>query len=90
MPGRDGTGPLGIGPGTGLGRGPCVRGFFSRGRGFGRWRFYGTPAYAGYPIPAFLAEEEQIKILEAELKEIEAEKIEIEKTLKSLKQLKKE
>ncbi len=55
MPGFDGTGPLGMGPGTGRGLGPCgagVRGWFGprwfpgfgrrwfgRGRGFGRGWF---------------------------------------------------
>jgi hypothetical protein len=42
MPGGDRTGPLGLGPGTGWGRGPCfgfgAPGFYygGRGRGFGR------------------------------------------------------
>ncbi len=55
MPGRDGTGPLGLGPRTGRGLGYCGRGFASRfgfgwfswrrGRGIGRgrgrgWRFW--------------------------------------------------
>ncbi len=35
MPGMDGTGPLGLGPGTGWGRGPCLAG---RGRGLRRFR----------------------------------------------------
>ena len=48
MPGFDGTGPWGMGPGTGWGVGPCGggfafrrgfgRGWFGRGRGFG-WRW---------------------------------------------------
>ncbi len=56
MPGGDRTGPLGLGPGTGWGRGPCfgfgAPGFYygGRGRGFGRGfgfrRFWGAP-----PVP---------------------------------------
>lgn len=34
MPGGDRTGPRGLGPATGWGRGPCGRGF-RRARGFG-------------------------------------------------------
>jgi len=82
MPGLDGTGPAGQGPMTGRGLGPCGcgmrRGF---GRGFGRglglryWRY----------APVSLTKEEQKKILEAELKEIDLEKQEIEKRLKEMK-----
>ncbi|MDD4837014.1 MAG: DUF5320 family protein [Dethiosulfovibrio sp.] len=36
MAGRDKTGPLGTGPGTGRGLGGCVTGTFVRGRGRGR------------------------------------------------------
>jgi hypothetical protein len=68
MPGGDGTGPLGQGPGTGRGRGPCGRGL-ARGRGFGRG--------FGWADPVELSKEEQKKILEAE-------KAAIEKRLKEL------
>jgi len=85
MPNNDGTGPLGQGPMTGRGLGPCGggmrRGF---GRGFGRgmgWRCWGYP----YAVPVTLTKTEEKKILEAELKEIEAEKAEIEKRLKEIK-----
>jgi len=42
MPGRDGTGPLGLGPLTGRGFGPCGLGLgwrsrFGAGRGLGRY-----------------------------------------------------
>ncbi len=43
MPKFDGTGPLGYGPGTGCGLGPCGAGVGFRrgfGRGFGGRRFY--------------------------------------------------
>ena len=77
MPGMDGTGPMGQGPLTGRGLGPCGcgmrRGF---GRGLGRFR---------YAEPLVLTQEEQKKILETQLKEIELEKQNIEKKLKELK-----
>lgn len=70
MPAGDRTGPLGQGPLTGRGLGPCGRGFARR-RGFGRGRFLAT-------APMELTEAEEKKILEAE-------KQEIEKRLKELK-----
>jgi hypothetical protein len=48
MPGMDGSGPRGLGPGSGWGRGPCGAGFrmgFSR----GWWR--GSRGYCGYGRP---------------------------------------
>ncbi|MEA3285138.1 MAG: DUF5320 family protein [Synergistota bacterium] len=41
MPGRDATGPLGGGPGTGRSLGGCVSGVAGRGVGFGRGRGFG-------------------------------------------------
>ena len=87
MPGGDGTGPFGdpnwpcrriYGYGAGF------RGGF--GRGFGREyrRGFGRRFAWGYTEPATLTKEEQIKILEAELKDINSEKQEIEKTLEDL------
>jgi hypothetical protein len=81
MPGQDGTGPLGQGPLTGRGFGPCGRGLgFRRGfcRGFG-WR----RQYFGEPVE--LTKEQQKRILEEELKEIDIEKEAIEKKLKEFK-----
>ena len=69
MANKDGTGPLGQGPLTGRGFGPCSRGCGFR-RGFGRVQ------------PLNLTKEQERKILEAELVEIDAEKAEIEKQLK--------
>jgi hypothetical protein len=71
MPGGDGTGPLGLWPRTGRGFGRC----FGRGLGLRCWRY----------APVSLTKEEQKKILEAELKEIEMEKQKIEKRLKEMK-----
>lgn len=76
MPGQDKTGPLGQGPMTGRGFGPCGRGFsrcFRRGFGL-RW-----------PQPVQFSETEEKKILQEELKEIETERKQIEERLKELK-----
>jgi len=74
MPGQNGTGPLGQGPLTGRGLGPCGRGLGFR-RGFGK--IAGTK-------PLNLTKTQERKVLEAELAELEAEKSEIEKQLKEL------
>jgi len=77
MPRYDGTGPWGQGPGTGWGLGPCGAGMGfrrgGRGRGFGWRRFWGY-----YPTPAFSKKEEketleeEVLLLEDELKAIKA------------------
>ena len=78
MPGGDGTGPMGQGPLTGRGMGPCGRGLRRGfGRGFGFSRAYGTPVE--------FSKDEKIKILEADKAEIEAELKEINKTIQELK-----
>ncbi len=87
MPGFDGTGPGGNGPGTGRGFGPCGRGMaYGRGfgRGFGRGRGFGAGFYGNYAEPEPLSKEAQKQLLEAELKRIEAEKTEITKRLTTL------
>lgn len=87
MPGRDGTGPFGQGPMTGRCLGPCGRGF-RRGHGFGRGFGWNHPVYqyqqtyVGEPVE--LSKEEQKKILQEELKEIDIERQQIEKKLKEL------
>lgn len=83
MPWRDGTGSWGYGPMAGRGRGPCGRGMASR-RGF--CMGYGWRYWQGVPVaePAALTKDEQRRILDAELKDIEAERQEIEKRLKEL------
>ena len=90
MPARDGTGPAGYGPMTGRGLGPCGRGMGFRrslGRGFGRG--FGTgpaaqPAY-GYGYRYQPTKEEEIKMLEADRADIEAELKEITKRIQELK-----
>ncbi len=100
MPQGDGTGPAGQGPMTGRALGYCAgynspgftkgipaggRGF---GRGFGRGRGFAWRART-IPIqniqPAELTKEQEKKILEAELAELESEKTEMQKRLKELK-----
>ncbi len=78
MPRQDGTGPLGQGAMTGRGLGPCGGGMR---RGFGRGRGRGF----GFRRPITLTKEEEKKILEAELKEVDLEKQEIEKRLNEIK-----
>uniref|UniRef100_A0A7C3SK00 DUF5320 domain-containing protein n=1 Tax=Desulfobacca acetoxidans TaxID=60893 RepID=A0A7C3SK00_9BACT len=48
MPGYDGTGPWGLGPGTGWGLGPCGAG---RRRGFGRRFFRGAWGFGPWGRP---------------------------------------
>ena len=86
MPAQNGTGPLGQGAMTGRGLGPCGSGMrrgFGRGcgRGFGR----GFGFRARYTEPITLTKDEEKKILEADLMDIETEKQEIAKRLKELK-----
>ncbi len=81
MPRFDETGPMGQGPMTGRGLGPCGRGIgFKRGFGRGLGRGFGW----GFQ-PAQFSEADEKKILEQELKNIETEKAEIQKRLKELK-----
>jgi hypothetical protein len=47
MPGRDGTGPRGVGPVTGWGLGPCVNEETERGYGRGRRGGFGRRARYG-------------------------------------------
>ncbi|MBL7147594.1 MAG: DUF5320 domain-containing protein [Nanoarchaeota archaeon] len=80
MPRQDGTGPLGHGSMTGRGLGPCGCGMRRGiGRGFGRGMGF------RYTKPVALTEAEEKKVLEAELKEMDLEKQEIEKRLKEMK-----
>jgi hypothetical protein len=82
MPALDKTGPLGGGPFTGRGLGPCGGGMRRGcGRGFGR----GMGFRARYATPVTLTKDEEKKILEADLKDIEAEKEVIQRRLKEIK-----
>ena len=72
MPNQDQTGPLGQGQLTGRGLGPCGRGLR---QGFNR----------GFRQRVILTQDQEKKILEEELKEMELDKKEIEKRLKDIK-----
>ena len=88
MPGFDRTGPLGYGPMTGRGFGNCGGGMgFRRGRGigFGRGFRTGRGFDFRYSQPVELTKEEQKRLLETELKDLESDKQEVEKRLKELK-----
>lgn len=79
MPGRNGTGPLGMGPMTGRGMGLCRTGRRPRmGLGFGYGRGMGRYAsYNDYPVEPMTPEteratlEDERAMLEARLREIE-------------------
>ena len=80
MPKQDRTGPDGQGAMTGRGLGPCGEGMrrgFAGGRGFGGG--FGRRCWGRCPYfeQVNLTKQEEKKILEAELKEMEAEKQEI-------------
>ena len=80
MPGFNRTGPLGNGPMTGRGLGPCGRGLRSgAGRGFGR----GMGRQSGYG-PAYEPTKEQ------EIADLKAEKELVKKDLDSIEQRLKE
>ncbi len=78
MPGQDQTGPQGLGPMTGRGMGQCGggmrRGFCGRGFGF-------RPRLS---TPVTLTKDDEKRILEADLKEIESEKEAIKKRLEEI------
>jgi hypothetical protein len=67
MPGRDRTGPMGQGSGTGRGAGDC--GGFSRGRGFGRRR--GRRFGAGAPGLHQSSPREEADRLRSQIEELE-------------------
>lgn len=87
MPWRDGTGPMGAGPMTGRGMGPCGRGAGSGfGRGFGRgfaWRQY-NPQPARQPMQIQYTKEDEVADLKAEKELLERDLKAIETRLKEL------
>jgi len=87
MPNLNGTGPAGIGAGTGRGMGPCgagmgFRGGIRRGRGIGWRRFWGY-----YPSFA-ITEKEETEILSEEASALEEELKTIRNRLAELKKQK--
>lgn len=76
MPRQNGTGPMGYGPGTGWGRGPCGGG--GRGMGWRRfWGYYPGPALSKKDEAEMLAGEKEA--MEEELKNINARLAELKK-----------
>ena len=76
MPRFDGTGPMGFGPSTGWGMGPCGAGMgYGRGRGFGR----------GFGLRRFLTKNEESEMLKDEVKDLEGELKAIQERLAELK-----
>ena len=80
MPNMDRTGPQELGPLTGKGFGRCGNGL-----GHGCRRGFGCGFGFRNNIPLTITKDEERKILESEIKEIELEKQEIEKRLKESK-----
>lgn len=77
MPGQDRTGPFGQGSMTGRGLGPC-------GCGMRRGATRGNGRGSGFRRATVLTAEEEKKMLESELKEIDLEKQDIEKRLQDI------
>jgi hypothetical protein len=84
MPGFDGTGPNGMGPMTGGGRGFCnPRGAGIRNYAFPRWTPYAYPTYGAYGFGQFaphMGREQELEFLKSqaealrdELKNLETE-----------------
>ena len=92
MPAFDGTGPLGYGPMTGRGLGPCGRGLgwrrgygygYGYGRGYGRqWAEYPVNSYPYYNQP--LSKEEEKNLLDDQKKALENDLKNIQNRLKEL------
>jgi len=88
MPRFDGTGPWGLGPGTGWGLGPCGAGMAWRrggGRGLGYGRGFGWRRYGAYPYQPQITEKEEKEILEQDTKDLEEELKAIKARLAELK-----
>jgi hypothetical protein len=94
MPRGDGTGPRGLGPGTGWGSGPCGAGMgrgFGRGMGWRRWRFTQlTPARVFEPVQLQQqtcpqTKEQELQLLEEEQGLLKKELEDISKRIGELK-----
>ncbi len=78
MPRFNGTGPLGCGPRTGCGMGPCGAGIgWRRGRGRGVGRFFGIGKYSAEDEKEDLSDYE--RCLKEELKAVQNRLEELEK-----------
>jgi hypothetical protein len=82
MPGFDRTGPMGMGPRTGRGFGPCGLGLgwrrrFGAGRGMGR--YFGSWTWPQTKEDQAKALKEYKKALQEELEDVKKEEVELEK-----------
>lgn len=84
MPGFDGTGPMGMGPLTGGGRGFCSPrewGASLRRYSFPRWKPYAYPRYGAYGLRSFtprMSREQEIEFLKSEAQSLRGELKELE------------
>ena len=87
MPGFDRTGPLGYGPRSGRGLGPCGRGIdFGRGRGMGRGMGIRKGiGMMGSPPPPSMAKKDEIQTMKDQGKALRNQLEEVKKRLKELK-----
>jgi len=95
MPRYNGTGPLGLGPGTGWGLGPCGAGMaygrrparrsLDAGRDNGRIRGFGWRRFWGYYPTSAPSKKEETKILSEEAEILEQELKTIKARLAELK-----
>lgn len=74
MPGGDRTGPMGYGPATGWGRGPCGKGFRR-----GRWNWFSP-----WPSRDSFSRDEEKDMLQKEIEGLEKEKNEMKRRLERL------
>ena len=81
MPRFDGSGPLGLGPGTGRGLGPCSAGLGWR-RGFGRG--FGWRRFWGYLRRSPMSKKEEVEMLTDEAAVLEDELKAIKERLNEL------
>jgi len=87
MPRYNGTGPLGFGPGTGWGLGPCGAGmaYGRRGAGRGFGRGFGWRRFWGYYPSSTPTKKEEAEILSEEASALEEELKAIKARLAELK-----
>jgi len=90
MPGFDGTGPMGMGPMTGGGRGFCSP-WGIRAYGTPRWRGYGYPYYATgqfvpgvMPYASQISNEQELGFLKQQAEAMKAELKDIQARIKEL------
>jgi hypothetical protein len=88
MPGFDGTGPNGMGPMTGGGRGFCgPRGVGVRNYAFPRWVPYAYPRYGAYgfsPFVSLMSREQDLEFLKGQAEALKNELNKLETEIEKL------